>query len=151
MRRSRAGSRPTRTTRTASWTCADGGPGGLTAADAFLTTWVPKITGSPAFADNGLLIVTFDEAESGDASACCGESAGFNTPNPGALTWGPGGGKVGAVLISPFITPGSVNHTPYNHYSMLRSLEDLFGLDHLGFAGQDGLKAFGDDVFAASP
>ena len=128
-------------------TCADGGPGELPAADAFLKTWVPKILASPAFHDRGLLIVTFDEAESGDASACCGESAGFNTPNPGALTWGPGGGKVGAVLISRFIKAGSVNHTPYNHYAMLRSLEDLFGLDHLGYAGQDGLKAFGDDVF----
>jgi hypothetical protein len=128
-------------------TCADGGPGELPAADAFLRTWVPRITSSPAYADGGLLIVTFDEAETGDASACCGESAGFNTPNPGGVTWGPGGGKIGAVLLSPFIAAGSVNHTPYNHYSLLRSIEDLYGLDHLGFAGADGLKAFGSDVF----
>jgi hypothetical protein len=127
--------------------CADGGLGELPAADAFLKEWVPKILASPAYADGGLIMITFDEAETGDASACCGESAGFNTPNPGALTWGPGGGRIGAVLISPFITPGTVNATPYNHYSRLRSYEDLFGLDHLGFAGQDGLKAFGDDVF----
>jgi hypothetical protein len=130
--------------------CADGGLGELPAADKFLQEWVPRIMDSPAYADGGLIVVTFDEAESGDASACCGESAGFNTPNPGGLTWGPGGGKIGAVLISPFIKPGSVNHTPYNHYAMLRSLEDLFGLDHLGFAGQDGLRAFGDDVFGGA-
>jgi hypothetical protein len=128
-------------------TCADGGPGELPAADAFLRKWVPQILASPAYADGGLLIVTFDEAESGDASACCGESAGFNTPNPGALTWGPGGGRVGAVLVSPFVAPGTVNATPYNHYALLRTLEDLFGLDHLGFAAADGLKAFGSDVF----
>jgi phospholipase C len=126
--------------------CADGRPGGLVSADAFLQTWVPKILSSPAYADNGLLIVTFDEAESGDASSCCGETMGYNT---GATTLGSGGGRTGAVLVSPFITPGTTNATPYNHYSLLRSLEDVFGLSHLGYAGATGLKPFGDDVFAA--
>jgi len=36
------------------------------------------------------------------------------------------------------------------HYALLRSLEDLFGLDHLGFAAQAGLKPFGNDVYRAS-
>jgi hypothetical protein len=68
-----------------------------------------------------------------------------------------GGGDVGAVLISKFIKPGSTDATFYNHYSWLRSMEDLFnvasaspGLDgqgHIGFAAQPGLKAFGSDVF----
>ena len=68
-----------------------------------------------------------------------------------------GGGDVGMVLISKFNKPGSTVSTFYNHYSFLRSLEDLFsvakaspGLDgkgHLGFAAQAGLKAFGSDVF----
>jgi hypothetical protein len=39
------------------------------------------------------------------------------------------------------------NDTPYNHYSLLRSIEDIFGLDHLGYAGRSDLKAFGDDVY----
>jgi hypothetical protein len=126
--------------------CADGGPGGLPAADAFLKEWVPRITGSPAYADGGLLIVTFDEADS-DASDCCGEPMGPNTPNNGGPTQGNGGGRVGAVLLSPYIKPGSVNDTPYNHYSLLRSTEDMFGLPHLAYAAQDGLKPFEDDVF----
>ena len=127
-------------------TCADGGPGGLPAADAFLKTWVPRITGSPAYADGGLLIVTFDESED-DASDCCGEPMSPNTPNNGGTTQGNGGGRVGAVLLSPFVKPGSVNDTPYNHYSLLRSTEDMFGLPHLAYAAQDGLKPFEDDVF----
>jgi hypothetical protein len=127
--------------------CVDGRPGGVVTADKFLETWIPKITTSAAYADGGLVVVTFDEAENHDATACCSEQAGFNTPNPGALTWGPGGGRIGAVLLSPFIAPGTVNATPYNHYSLLRSVEDLYGLDHLGYAGQAGLKAFGADVF----
>jgi hypothetical protein len=43
-----------------------------------------------------------------------------------------------------------VTQTPYNHYSLLRSIEDLFGLPHLGFAGQAGLTPFGSDLFAAA-
>lgn len=127
--------------------CVDGRPGGLVSADAFLQAWVPRILASPAYADNGLLVVTFDEADTSDATACCGEQPGFNTPNPGATTPGPGGGRTGAVLLSPFITPGSVNATPYNHYALLRSIEDLYKLKHLGYAGQAGLRAFGKDVF----
>jgi hypothetical protein len=129
--------------------CVDGEPGGLTSADQFLQTWVPKITGSPAWSEGSLLVVTFDEAESGDASACCGEQPGFNTPNPGGTTPGPGGGRTGAVLISQFVQPGTTNATPYNHYSLLKSTEDVFGLSYLGYAGQAGLAAFGSDVYNA--
>ena len=43
--------------------------------------------------------------------------------------------------------PGSTTATPYNHFSMLRSIEDIFGLPHLGEAAAPGLAAFGSDVF----
>ncbi|MGN6326556.1 hypothetical protein [Pseudolysinimonas sp.] len=80
----------------------------------------------------------------------------------------PGGGITGSVLISPLIKPGTVSTTSYNHYSWLRTMEDVFqvsngsaksalaagsvsgGLDgqgHLGFAAQAGLAPFGTDVF----
>ena len=61
------------------------------------------------------------------------------------------------MLISPFIKPGSVSNVFYNHYSWLRTMEDMFsvgrtspGLDgrgHLGYAAQAGLADFGPDVF----
>jgi hypothetical protein len=86
-----------------------------------------------------------------------------------------GGGDTGTVLISPLIKPGTVSSTNYNHYSTLRTLEDLFltgstcseptnadtplpagsvcgGLDgegHIGYAAQSGLAPFGPDVFTA--
>jgi hypothetical protein len=69
---------------------------------------------------------------------------------PGGPDNGPGGGRTGTVVISPFVQPGTVNDTPYNHYSFLRSMEDIFGLEHLGFAAADGLVAFGNDVFNRS-
>ena len=128
--------------------CVDGRPGGLVSADAFLKEWIPRITGSPAYADGGLVMVTWDEANIGEgtqSAACCNQPTGPNTPSPGIF--GPGGGKTGSVLISPFVAPGSVNDTPYNHYGLLRSIEDLYGLGHLGYAGQSGLKPFGGDVF----
>lgn len=68
-----------------------------------------------------------------------------------------GGGDTGSVLISPYIKPGTVSTRLYNHYSWLRTIEDLFGvarvsrgldgLGHLGYAAQPGLAPFGRDVF----
>jgi len=130
--------------------CVDGRPGGLVSADAFLRAWVPRILASPAYRQDGLLIVTFDEAESSDAAACCDEQPGPNTPNPGALTPGAGGGLTGAVALSPWVEPDTINAHPYNHYALLRSVEDIFGLSHLGYAGRAGLDAFGPDVYDGS-
>jgi hypothetical protein len=42
-----------------------------------------------------------------------------------------------------------VSTTAYNHFSMLRSMEDLFGVGHLGYAAQSGLRPFGSDVYSA--
>ena len=126
--------------------CVDGRPGGLVTANKWLRRWVPKILASPAYKKNGLLIVTFDEAETSAANgadACCGEGPGPNSPLPGIT--GLGGGRTGAVLVSRFITPGSLNSTPYNHYSLLRTIENLFGLTPLGYAKQ--ARGFGHDVF----
>ncbi len=125
--------------------CADGEPGGLPEADKFLKQWVPKITSSKAFRDDGLLIVTFDEGATSDASSCCGEIPGPATPLPGGT--GPGGGRVGAVLLSPCITAGTVVRTPYNHYTMLGSIENMFGLKHLGYAWLPRERYFGADIF----
>lgn len=125
--------------------CSNGGTGGLVGINRFLSEWVPRITHSPAFRKDGLLIITFDEAPSADKTACCHEPTGPNTTGPGA--GGPGGGRTGTVLLSPFIRPGTVSDVPYNHYSMLKSVEQIFGLSYLGYAGQPGLVAFGRDVY----
>jgi hypothetical protein len=124
----------------------------LRQADAWLRQYVPKILASPAFKQDGLLVVTFDEGL--DMTACCNEQPGPADPNPGGYgfgTPGPGGGDSGTVLISPYVAPGSVNTNEYNHYSLLRSIEDLFGLSHLGYAAQDGLVPFGSDVYNRAP
>ena len=43
-----------------------------------------------------------------------------------------GGGDTGSVLISPFIKPGTSTDTYYNHYSWLRTMEDIFNVAQVG-------------------
>jgi hypothetical protein len=152
-----------------------GTAGGLAAADLWLKHWMPMILSSPAYRSGKMLVViTFDEAGFSDSRACCGQQPGPNLTNPGFSPilglFGlqpppagpgvyPGGGQVGAVLLNPrLIVPGTRNTTgSYNHFSALRSYEDLLGLrsggtdglGHLGFAAADGLQPFGRDVFNA--
>jgi hypothetical protein len=121
--------------------CLDGSPGGLQAADAFLAEWVPKILASQAYRSDGLLVITFGEGPPGDSSGCC-QSAGAGGPAGPAS----GGGRVGALLLSRYVTAGGESTTPYNHYSLLRTVEDIFGLPHLANAGQAGVTSFSGDV-----
>jgi phosphatidylinositol-3-phosphatase len=131
--------------------CIDGRRGGLTAIDAFLRKWVPLIEAAPAFREDGLLVITFDESDGAGprgSSACCAEK-----PLPGARYrpgfLGPGGGRVGAIVLSPFVRPATVSAVPYNHYSLLRTVEAIFGLPYLGYAADEHLQLFGPDVFTA--
>lgn len=122
--------------------CVDGEPGGLESADRFLRRWVPIITGSAAFRQDGLLIVTFDEASAigaDVAASCCNERPlpGARLP-PGLV--GPGGGRIGAVALSPFIRPGTVSDVPGNHYSLLRTVATIFGVDPPGYAADPELN-----------
>jgi hypothetical protein len=112
--------------------CAAGGPDGAAAADAFLATVVPKILASPAYKKDGLLIVSFGQANPAPA------------PDPAAPAPTPTGDplKVGALLLSSFVSPGSTDAVAYDPYSLLRSIEDLFGLYHLGAAEEPKVRSF---------
>jgi len=117
--------------------------GGLVAAGVWLKHWMPLILNAPAYRDGSLLIVvTFDEGGvtltgQTDVRSCCYEQPGPNTVAPGDIfskastNTAPGGGQTGAVLLnSRHIRPGTDNTAgQYNHYSALRSCEDLLGLD----------------------
>lgn len=128
-----------------------GGPGGLLEADRFLAEWVPVITSSPAFKEAGMLVILFDEANFGqgdpqeDYAACCGQELDGGLKHRGADPGlngllGAGGGRFGAVVLSPFTQPGLQNETPYNHYSMLRAIENLFDLNKIHFDPTDGVS-----------
>jgi hypothetical protein len=106
---------------------------------------------SPAYKDGGMIMITFDEGT--DSTACCGETSGLDASHPNVAEPGmngPGGGDVGAVLLSPYIKAGTVGTADYNHYSALRTFEDIFGLSHLGDAAMHQVKPFGRDIFTNS-
>jgi hypothetical protein len=146
--------------------CKNGQPGGLVSADAFLQKWIPLIQSSKAYQEDGLIVINFDESgltvqasANGQLSItaeglfCCNEQPGPNlapfpqttniTPTVSLTFQSYGGDRTGAVLLSPFLKPGTVSETPFNHYSLLKSLEDIFDTDgYLGYAGQPGLVGF---------
>lgn len=88
--------------------------------DAWLQQWVPQILASPAWRNNGVLFITFDEGE--DAGGCCTYAQG---------------GQVFTLVISPLVRPGFTSTTAYTHYSLLRTIEEAWRLPLLGNAGCD--------------
>jgi phosphatidylinositol-3-phosphatase len=91
-------------------------------------------------------------ATSGEAAAPSTAAPSSTTTTGTATTTPAGGGRVGLLLISKYTKPGSINVTgEYNDFSLLASIEDLFGLSHLGYAGSEGLLAFNKSVYNAHP
>lgn len=134
--------------------CAPGDNSGMVAADSFLKTIVPQILASKAYKENGLLAITIDNAPSNgeyaDSSSCCSQPRFSNLPAPTATALSaPGGGQVGLLLLSPFIKKGGgLAQEPYNHFSLLTTIEQLFGLGKLGYAGLSEVKPFSPSLFS---
>ena len=118
-------------------------------ANAFLAKVVPMIQASAAYKNHGLILITFDEGADSDTTGCCGESV-FST----------GGGKIGAVLLGPGLHTHK-STCAYNHFSELRTWEDLFGLTpavthingsdgkgHLAHAGDAAVVSFTRELTA---
>jgi phosphatidylinositol-3-phosphatase len=133
--------------------CTPGAPAGLAPANAFLEQVVPEITGSKAYKESGLLVITVDEAPSSgafaDSSSCCGQPLFPNDPVKSIAGAPRGGGTVGALLLSPFVKGGTVSQEEFNHFSLLRTIEDLFAFRHLGYAGASAVKSFEPSMFIA--
>ena len=111
--------------------CPPGTVEGAAAADAFLSTWVPKIFASPAYKADGALIVAF---------------SAVNPAGPGAPAPTGDGLRTGALVVSPFAQPGATDSAPYDIYSLLRSSEDLLGLEPLGLAAGSKVKSFASSL-----
>lgn len=134
--------------------CSPGKASGMSAADMFLQKYVPQILSSPAFKKDGLLAITVDNAptkgEYADSSSCCGQPHFPNLPASSgtAKLAPPGGGQVGLLLLSPFIKKGGVlTQGTYNHYSLLATIEQIFGLSKLGYAALPEVKPLSASLF----
>ena len=82
--------------------------------DRFLRTWTPRIV--DALGSNGIFIVLFDEGYTG-AGCCHGQAAG---------------GHIAGIITGPGAGVGVIIRTRVNQYSVLRLIQDAWGLGTLG-------------------
>ena len=110
--------------------CPDGSPAGLAGEDTFLKTWVPKILHAPAFRKDGALIIVFAHASPAPATG------GPDATDPA------GPARTGALVISPYARRDRTVSKAYNPYSLLRSVEDMLGLQLLAHAKHAAVVRF---------
>jgi hypothetical protein len=94
--------------------CQVSGPVGIAAENAFLQTWVPRILRSAAYKQDGVLVIAFA---------------------PAGLMAGNGQARTGALVLSRYIRRATTISTPYDAYSLLRSVEDMLNYTPLAHAG----------------
>jgi hypothetical protein len=112
--------------------CHDGHDCTPTTAATWLTTFVRSVTSSAAWRDHGVLLVTWDESDGGSSGVVNGRVVGSG-----------GGGHVITLVIAPGLRRGLRVGVPYNHYSLLATVEDALGLPLLANARKaTALSAF---------
>jgi hypothetical protein len=147
----------------ASTGCPGGKPGGIAGEDLFLKAWVPRIMGSTAYKHGGVLMIVFAPsrrsvaATSSAAAGATGASGATGTSGPSATSGATGATgpaaapsaqaftpvatsasatplRTGALILSPLARRGRIVAGAFTPYSVLRSVEDLFGFKPLGHA-----------------
>lgn len=115
-------------------------------ADAFVKKAVATITSSRAWTTRSALFLVADEGDytgvdqngGWESPAGCCDSPYLPAGDPRVSPEWPGGIYGGALIPAVVVTGAGRRHivddTAYNHYSLLRTTEDAFGLPHLGFA-----------------
>jgi len=114
----------------------DNEPGLIARGDRVIGELVRQIQASPLWSakENAAIIITWDEddgphktRDAGKVQGCCG----FDPNSPANY----GGGRIATIVITNHGPQGVKDDTPYNHYSLLRTTEDAFGIaEHLGLA-----------------
>jgi hypothetical protein len=116
-------------------------------ADAFVKDAVHTIMTSSSWTKRSAIVIVTDEndytgnEENGgweSTDGCCDSpyvAAGDERVSPDWPGGTYGGGLIPAIVVSASGPRGYVDHTPYNHYSLLTTIEDNWGLGHLGHAG----------------
>jgi hypothetical protein len=130
-------------------------------ADAFVERTVQMIMASPAWTQRSAIFVTADENDFDasnpsvgsweDASGCCDSPyvpAGDPRISPDWPGGVYGGGLVPAILITTHSKHPFVDDTPYNHYSLLATVEKIWKLGYLQNAGDRANVPTMDALFA---
>ena len=110
--------------------CTGANPTGLIArGDRVVGELVARLQASPQWRSKArmAIVITFDEGSGKTREGCCAV-----TPDAPSNF---GGGHIPTVVITNHGPRGVRDETPYNHYSLLRTIEDAFGIrEHLGHA-----------------
>lgn len=108
--------------------------------DAYLKSLVTTIMSSKAWTPDSAIVVTWDENDYAGTKQNYGFSSGTGCC---ASPAGKGGGRVPTIVITN--TPAhTVSLHPYNHYSLLRSIEENFGLGCLANACNPAVQPMTD-------
>lgn len=129
--------------------------------EAQLEPLISEIKDSLAYKDGGMIVVTSAQApqdgETADESACCIAPDFPNLPDDaeappatGPVRESGGGGRVGLLLLSPFVEPGTTSEAYFNHFSLLITIEELFELERIGYAAEPALTGFDESIFNAA-
>ena len=108
----------------------------IATGDTFLSDTVGAIMSSSAWTGNSVIFVTWDESDFTGASG----NFGFGDTS-GCCDANPGGGHVLTLVISRGNDEAGSSDRAFNHYSMLRTIEDGWNLGHLGFTGDKAVPA----------
>jgi hypothetical protein len=115
--------------------CPEGIADGPAAADAWLEQTTKEVLASAAYKQDGLLIVSFGALDPAAAEA--------------AATGGADPLRAGALLVSPLLTANGTDGAAYTPYSLLRSVDELFGLAPLGEADGKKVHSFASAFLAS--
>ena len=114
------------------------------------TTGIDTSTGTNPTSTTTVATGTDTSTSATTTAATTGTTPPATSLGAGETTPTGGGGQVGLLLISPYVKPGSIDVVDYfTHFSLLATIEDLFGVHRLGYAGIPGLPVFGLGVFNA--
>jgi len=92
--------------------------------DDFVKDTVGKIMASPAWKDASAIVIAWDEDDYAGYAGCCNSPTGAD----GGLL---GGAKAPALVITSKNPKAQTSMDPYNHYSLLATIQHLWGLDCL--------------------
>jgi phospholipase C len=100
--------------------------------DGLIASVYNAVRNGPAW-ENTLLIVTYDEHGGCYDHVFPGPAASPGGPFPDGYQFDSYGVRVPAVIISPYIAPGSIirpeGTTPFDHTTIFKTLQDIFGLN----------------------
>jgi phosphatidylinositol-3-phosphatase len=102
----------------------DMSPAVIQYGDAFVGNLVTKIMASPTWDEGSAIAIVFDEDDYVQTTGCCNSPTG---EDGGTL----GGALVPAIVISSLNPHPNTSTDPYNHYSLLGTIQHLWGLDCL--------------------